>query len=696
MSCTPLNDSAFSVPPSPGTRPSFQLPNLNIPIPSIPLDDLSELFQLLSMILPPGTLKPTFEPDVLNDIYAGIKNLLDQFLPFLMLYKFLLPILDMILCIIEVLCSLTNPIKMIRALKRLFRVCIPEFLSLFPFLALILMIISLLLLLLALIEYLIQRILQIIEMILKNLIILAKSTQALNNDSIIAIVKKIGDLLCVLQNLFILFAIFNLIIQVIKAILSLAFKIPPCDSSDGSADGCCTPDVCPDFLKNNTTITSNTGTFLYYGEVGLDSGLTLPMGFPPIVSVIRQESWQFYDPNLSQSQAFINIVMAHDFPPNTPNIVFFPPGTAYTTTTSPFSTPYIISFEVFYNPAAFGVSDPKGPRNIKIKNAIVVAPPTIGTASFDGHSFVAPFNGTLNLIGGNITEDNDQAILDANGFPLSLNAFFHQPINFHGEVPLITDGVAFSNISYTFTINHDILAGASLITLGCIPDVAVDRDFINTTLGAQFNINGQNLANVANLLPDMTAAQQCVTTAITNYRQSISTATTNAFQTEILTCLNNLRASTVNALTAAITSGFDQYKSDFTLDPNIQFVTKPIIVSVSLNEGSGTAMTNNLPADAAATIANQITANISFGDITTFTYDGSQLFLADLTSTIPGNGTIKVAFDNNFISTLNNPTNIDQSPSVAIKVLDYTFVQSPVLESGQPRRDEGDVSRENS
>jgi hypothetical protein len=86
------------------------------------------------------------------------------------------------------------------------------------------------------------------------------------------------------------------------------------------------------------------------------------------------------------------------------------------------------------------------------------------------------------------------------------------------------------------------------------------------------------------------------------------------------------------------------------------------------------------------------------GDISQFSYDGYQAFIADLTSLIPGNGVIKVAFNNNFISILTNPSSIDQSPSVSVKSLHYTFVATTARsqEQGKPSRDEGDVGREGS
>lgn len=703
MPCNALSDSDFSVTPFifPGSG-SFapQSPNLNIPFPDIDPADLNELFRILGLITPTGTLKPTLTPNVLNTVYEAINDVLNKFTPFLMLYKFFLPVLNLILCIIEVLCSISNPIKLIRSLRRLFRVCIPEFLALFPFFALIIMIISLLLLIIALIAYLIQRILSLIEIILANIITLTKATQRFDNDSIVAVVKKIGDLLCLLQNLFVIFGVIAVFIQIIKDILSLAFKIPPCDSSDSSQDGCCTPDVCPDFIKNNNTITNDTGNFLYYNEVAIDSGLVLPAGFAPLVSVVRPESWQFYDANLPKNLAFYNITHAYDLPPGN-NTVFFPSGTTYIQTDTPSSTPYTISFSVFYNPLLFNITnDQLGARTILIKNAIVEAPPTFGVDGYNNKP-IAPFNGTLNLIGGTITEANGAPIFNADGTIMTINQFFHIATDMSGIV-LPIQGRLFQDVSYTFNINHDVLLSEGLITLGCVPDVSADTNFINSTIGAQFNISGENLAGIVDLLPDMDAAQACVTNALLKYRASISLESTNTFQTEIQECLNNLSNSTKTAIQATIVAGFSPYASTFDLDPTIQFTTRPIEVAVLLKESSGQLMTSTLPTDVAQNIAAQITANISLGNISPFTYDGYEFFKADITSSQEGNGTISVAFNNSFISTLNNPSNIDLPPSVEVTVKSYTFIKSSdagtlipgSAYSGEPRRDLDDVAQE--
>ena len=696
MPCAPLLPSSFNLPSIPGI-PVPQLPSLNISLPPIDLPDLTALFKLLNMKLPFNTLYANINADMMKDVLGVIWKLLDSFTPVLSLYTFFLPILELLLCIIEILCALTNPFALAIAIERLMLICIPDFLKLFPFLALIIMIISLLLLILALIIYLIERVLALIELIIHNIVILIKAASRQDGDSILAITKKLGDLLCFLQNLFVIFALIATIINLIKSIFSLVFKLPPCSPNNGGGSSCCSPDFCPAFISNNQTITSSTGNFLYFNEVGIDSGLVLPFGFPPIVSIIRNESWQFYDPNLVQDQQFINITNAFDLPSGTSKI-FFPSGVTYTATTDPSSTPYVISFRLLYDPAAYSSTTTGNPRYIRIQNAIVAVPPTTGTLDYNS-AFTDPFDGTLNLIGGSITEDDGKTpVVDSNNNPYTIQSFFHAPINQHpnappGPTPLSTDGVLYSNITYTFTINAIVLAGYSIITMGCIPSVAAAKNFINATIGAQFNMAGVQLGELIPLLPDMDAAQQCIADNITTFRSSISPESAVQFQTNIMACLTDIQNSTTTALTAAVTAGVDQYTSTFTIDPNIQFINYPIIITVALHEGNNNLITNNLPPTTATAIASQLSAITTFGITTPFVYDGYQFFTAAINSTMPGNGTIKILFNGNYISTLTIPTDLTQPPSVAITVLDYTFVESsqPIAE---PRRDAGDVSRE--
>jgi hypothetical protein len=701
MPCQPLNAGQFSIPPPGPGSPGFgnfavSLPPLNIPFPPLPLQDLLALINKLAFFkLPIGQLAPSYNTHWMKDLMDGIHSILEKFIPFLMLYKFFLPILKLILCIIEILCALNNPFAVISAVINLFVNCIPEFLNLFPFLALIIMIISLILLIIALIEYLIQIIILLIELILRNILILVNAAARLDEESVLVIIIKIGDLLCILQNLFALFSAILIIIQLIESLLQLAFNVPPCNNGTGSS--CCGPTTCPAFIKDNAQngITSSTGNFLYYPEFGIDSGLTLPAGFPPLVAVKQPESWQFYDPDLiAPNQVFTNIQNAFDLPSGT-HIVFFPSGTNYTSTTDPGSVPYTVDFSIFYDPTLYGNPSPyatKGPRIIKISKAIVQNVPTVGVATYNLSSgnltYVAPFNGTLNLIGGTVTEEDGTPIQNSQGGPATIDEIFHVPIN-----TLIAGNsqILYQNLTYTFNINTAVLYGAALVTAGCIPEVSAAKDFIATTIGAQFNANGAALSQL--VLPDVAGAQECVLNAVNTYTQSISIESTTVFQNTVLNCLNNLNNQCATALTQAVSAGFDQYTSVFALDTDIQFTTGVITVTVTLNESSGNVITDNLPASTASSLASQITGTATFGTVSSFTYDGYSVFKATISATQPGNGTIKVAFNNNYISVFNNPSDITQPRSVTVTEVPYTFVQATPL-TGQPRRDAGDVARD--
>src|ERR1700733_11886661 len=101
MPCIPLPETNI-VAPNAGTFPgsggfAVNLPNLNIPFPPLPMEDLIGIFNSLSFVLPPGTLKPHLQLNVFDDIYGAISTLLEGFAPFLMLYKFFLPVLNLIL-----------------------------------------------------------------------------------------------------------------------------------------------------------------------------------------------------------------------------------------------------------------------------------------------------------------------------------------------------------------------------------------------------------------------------------------------------------------------------------------------------------------------------------------------------------------------------------------------------------------------
>lgn len=712
--CDP-NDLSINVPNGPagpgipgfGTPFAPPLPDFDSLLPDGFPEDLLQLLDDLQLILPPGIIKPALNPNFGKDVFDGIMKLLDQFFPFLMLYKFFLPILDLIICIIEVLCAIANPFKLIRKLKRLFRTCLPAFLSLFPVFALIVMLLSLLFLIIALIEYIIEKILEIIALLLANILGLIEAFQLADEVGILAIVKKLSEILCAFQNLFVLFAIFKTIIDIIKEILKLFFKIPPCDDGDnGDSDKCCTPEICPSFIKNNEEIVSSTGTLQYFNRVGRDANLTsvlpgLPAGF--LVNNTRNESWQFYDPQAAI--AFYSITAAPDLPAGF-NTVFFPTDANYTATTPSDQVPYTVDLRLFYDTTKWNGPNIGASRFVRVNNCIVLQAPTQNLVNYDNSTSNIP-SGVFNIQGGQVFEDDGITPISN----LSLNTLFHMTdeISTSPITLLPTDGQTLTNVQYTWHIQHEVLLSKGLITLGCIPSVGLDRTFTNTVFGGNAGANFSILNDIVNGLnghtfPDIGAAQEGLAAALTALRGNISVEGVNTFQATTNAVLNKLQNDTLSAIHDLVGVGFDQYKSTFTISPSIQFTTQPISVQVALNESNGQSLTTGMPASAAAALSGQIVPLPTFGQVDNFVYDGAKFFNANLTSDTAGSGTIRMSFDGKIFSQVITPTDITQSPSIEELVIPYAFVFSPkpgALEGstvgtgdtdGKPRYDETDVS----
>jgi hypothetical protein len=663
-------------------------------------EDLLNLFNQFQFLIPPGVLKPSLNPNFSKDIFDTILSMMDQFFPFLMLYKFFLPVLNLIICIIEVLCALMNPFALISAINRLFSQCIPEFLNLFPIFALVIMIISLLSLLLSLIEYIASQILKLVNDILRNINALTKAFQDADANGVLAIAQKLGSLLCAFQNVFVLLSIFNVVIEVIKDILRLSFPIPPCES--GSNSGCCSTTTCPEIITNNYTNT--TGTFQYLPEIGVGFSANIPGS----AIDLRAESWQLYDAHQTQAQAFSNIYNAFDIPSSVnPKPIFFPTDSLYTATTAVNQAPYTINLRLFYNPASWG--RPGSARYIRFDNCIMLQVPSPNLVNYQNTNVSEP-TGVIYVAGGLGYEDNNTTVLTgfaSNGTtPISsqatLNNFLHKPATitytYSAPPPLPNDGYTFSNATYTFTPNQEVLFNKQITTLGCEPGITLNRTFVNTVLFGNVAVQTATLNGLVNSnnFPDPNAALLCLTTALDGLRSNLSNEGVAQFQAVSTLCLNTLQNAANTSLTSMVGIGFNPCTSTMALAPSIQFTSEKIVVSVNLNENNGISLTQNLPATVAATLAQQIKGFPTFGDITNFTYDGYQAFIAEITSPAAGSGSLMVSFDNQIFCT--NTLSADTSvPSThTLQQLPYQFVYSPSVPSGEPRRDPGDVARDGS
>ncbi len=725
--CSPTDVSfpSPSGPSGPAIPPygvPFALPNPNIPFPDGFPEDLLDLLNKLQMLIPPGALKPALNPNFGKDVFDGIMKLLDQFMPFLMLYKFFLPILHLIICIIEVLCALMNPFSLISALNRLFTQCIPEFLNLFPIFALILMIISLLLLLLALVIYIIQQILKLIRALLRNLNALIKAFQGANATAVINIARKLGALLCIFQNLFVLLSLFGIIIQIIKDILSLIFTIPPCEGGGpGSTDGCCAATYCPTIVQGNYQRV--TGIFKYLPQVTFETTLGLLPGSFFNVDV-RTESWQLYDTAQTQEQLFWNIVDAFDVSPTIqPKPVYFPTDAVYTAATPPRQAAYLVDLRLRYNPYDWGRTGPS--EYIQFKDCIVVAAPTQGVTNYDsGNSFIS--SGVLKLVGGKGFLDDGTTVLkgfapngtDPIDAQATLENFLHTKPRTNGQVNQ-NDGYFFLDMEYIFKPNHPTLLQKNLINARCMPEIGGPAAFMSNVMFSQVTVQAALLGDIVNgrnghSFPDPNACVECLLAATSNLRTNMTFEGVAEFQSATTTCLNKVTADANAAIIDVIGVGFNPCQSTFSVEPSTQFTTEPITITVNLNENNGLPLTSGLPTDLAATLADNIKGTVTFGKIGRFSYDGYQSFTALLTHDQPGTGEIMISFKNQVLCTdtlptIGNPYIAEEfiPPSHELQTKAYQFVYTPFVTDNtpltgegdttgtQPRRDAGDQSRDN-
>ena len=722
--CSP-QDVSIPIPDAPsgpaipglGIPFSLNVKSINV-FPSGVPEDILDFFSKIQLLIPPGSLKPNLSPNYGKSIFDAILKVLDQFMPFLMLYKFFLPLLNLVICIIEILCAFPNPEKIINALIKLFRNCIPEFLNLFPIFALIIMIISLLLLVIELIAYLVDQILKLVELFLTNILALQKALEYADATAILAIANKLGATLCIFQNFFVLLEIFSIVFKVIKDIASIIVSIPPCSNS--APDGCCTSDVCPEIVRNEYTRV--TGNMQYFNALSSNNPIAgLPAPYNTLDISIRDESWQLFDPQQTVPQKFINIVDAYDIPVSPASQVlaalgvpvkpiFFPTDVTYTNLTPYQQAAYTVDLRLFYDPAFWGRSDL--PRYVRVKNCIVVKAPTIKLNDYD-NSTTNVTSGVFNLTGGIVYEDDGYTVITgyaSDGVtPIAsagtLNNFFHLPTVFGSNpTPSPTDGYLFSDIEYTFKPNIPVLVGKGLITAGCAPELSINKEFINSVFAGDVTVNLQLLNDLLNgpNFPDFAATQECLNTAIVNLRNNLTVPGVAAFQATTQVCLDNLRNDAITSLNSAIQLAVDPCKSTFVIDPALQFTSKSIKVSVDLKESNGASLSVGLPPEVSSTLASKIKGHATLGEVSKFSYDGYQLFVADLSSKEEGDGELMVSFDNNMFCINNIPADINVEPTREIQKLNYQFIFAPVVSvpvgegdtsTGKPRFDVSDLTR---
>jgi hypothetical protein len=224
-----------------------------------------ELLDKLKCVCTAGAqIRPSSLPSAtvdLGDIIADFSKYLTIFTAG---YGIITVVLKMIACIIDVLCALMNPFSVISALIRLFGTCLPDFILIFPQLAIPAKIICILKVVLAILEYLLTVIVPLVQDIIQNVENLIAAIDDNNAQGIAAVAFKIASLI---KELYSVLGILDALMAVwimIKALLDAGIGIP-CGGSGGSCSGC-GDDQCNSTLRQSSiTGTDGVLTISYVG-----------------------------------------------------------------------------------------------------------------------------------------------------------------------------------------------------------------------------------------------------------------------------------------------------------------------------------------------------------------------------------------------------------------------------------------------
>lgn len=667
-------------------------------------ENLQNLYNNLAVLLPPGAVRAPLSANGGKQVLDVVLKLLDQVSPFLMAYKFFLPVLNIIVCIIEILCALSNPFKVIRAVRRLLRNCIPQFLALFPPFALPVLILSLLNIIIEFAGFIISQAKKMFEMLLKNISVYQKAIGTGDSASLKASATKFAQVLCSFQNYFVVLTAVVSVIQTIKDIISFAIKIPPCSTGSESR----APDVCPKFVQKSS-FTSLTGNLRYYSTVNQK---TLGNN----ISNVRNQYWQFFDnkqgSNIVKEQMFSNIFDAYDITTPGKKPVFFPTDSTYNASTDPLDSPYYADIRFFYKPSDFNRVGED--RFVRIKNLILTKVPTRTLIDYNlNKSIWQP--AVLQLTGGQVYEDDGETEINGftyingiaidNGQQGTLETFVNKPDELLDFTDLTTSNDKPSKqldiiAEYTFYVNQEVLYNKNKITAACCEDLSTDIDTISTLLTSELGYKASLLSNLN--FPDYTNLIDCVNVGFDQFRQNISVEGVALFQSTLTTCVNKSIDDSTDLANELIPIAIDVSKSSFAINPRIQFINKNIDVSVTLSDGSGNNIFKNINSLFANKVSKSIVGKNTFGNISEFTFDqNTGTFKSQITSPVLGGGNISVMYDNNYLSTISIPADLDQQSSAIIQNQIYSFVGSAQnivsnssIDNEQVIRDESDVGKD--
>jgi hypothetical protein len=523
------------------------------------------------------------------------------------------------------------------------------------------MILSLILLLIAIIEYIIVTLIDYVTQIVDNIKILEKAYQTSDTDGILSTTNKIAYLLCGIENVFACLVAIQALIAIIQPLMGLSTG-----SVCGSGDSCCGDDFCPPFIRNNPQfMTASTGRLLYYTEIKTDIPSDSSFNFLRSVplSPVRNESWQFIDLNQQAIYKFVDVI--------TPSVkigmTYWPEGESYQINANTLFVPYLLDMTLTTNPISFGHVDSRGPRVFRIKNCIVKTKPTNYVSSYN-NSQLGPSSGTLSIGGGLVYEDDDTPYF-INGTQATLDTFIHLQASTSGNTPTTDDGVYFYDVSYTFKWNFNVMVDKKLTTLMCQPDLSAES--------AVMNAEADKLSVDAKLgpLPDIDGLINNLNACLSTFRKNINIESAATFQQCATGALNKIKTDSQAFYCQGIKAIADRYKSEFSLDYNVQFTSLPITVNVIIKDKTNTQLAQNITADLGACIAGALSSKVTLGTTSDFIYDGYGTFTSKIRSTTAGIGDLSVFVNKEiFAQVINRDSTVPSS--IVERHLAYEFIDA--------------------
>lgn len=685
MVCNPASNNINI--PDPGPGPS--IPGLGLPfsVPKTPFpdiqipqgipEDLNDLIERIFALFPASIKFSPNTDGLTKDVWDVLASLFNQLAPFLGFYKFIQALMNIILCIIDVLCALLNPFALIGAIVRLFKKCLPDFLSLFPWIALVVMILALILLLIALIEYVVEVIIAYVQQIIENIAILTEAIQKADQESILAAVNKLAYLLCMIEQLFSLLLAISAIFAVIRPLMGIGGR-----GACSSGDECCTEDFCPTFISGSYDGRKNSsGRLIYFSKIVPAFGGSIPSYFSNLNISLREESWQFVDDSPKEDFRFVDIIT----PSPEYGFTYWPEGETYESTANIVRVPYLMDMNVWIDPASWGnPSDTGGYRQFNLQNVIVSSKPTVYPTSWNGGTeFTDPISGAFRFVGGEVYEynanDDGYTRYFIGGLPATIETFIHIDPLVANAVPSIDDGYNFLDIEYHLRFNTPVLVDKRLIGLACQEAVAAESAVFNAEFSDLRSVldklqDGTGNGVTFTDLPNVDGALECLNAALAKFRSNINVDAAAVFQAEMEACLGSLLKESQDFYVTGTVIAADPYASDFTLDPDMQFVKNDIVLNVILRDRTGTQLAINLDETLGASIAETISANVTFGVVSAFEYDGYGSFNASLYSESAGVGTAKAYINGDVFSEVLNRDNDAIDSQIVERTLSYEFI----------------------